>query len=107
MICVVHSYEVLPGEKREKLVEGGKKLFKYEKETFGQDVFFMISKTGKWHRIIVGGVFESMGAHEEYLKKVWADARYNELMKEIMQGQTLADFAVPGSFNTDYYEVIE
>ena len=107
MVCVVYSQEVLPGEKRDKFVEGSKKLFKYDKETFGQDAVLMVSKTGKANRVVSFWIFESVDAHDKHMKELWADAGYNELFKEIMQGQEVEDLIVPGSATTEYYDVME
>ena len=92
----------MPGKAWKDAREAGKKAFAYEKETFDHQVYFMRSQTGKRNRVVVMGLFESQRAHEEYVKKVGADARYSEIVKDV----DFADFVVPGSFTTDYYKSI-
>ncbi len=83
MILVMHSSEIVPGKDWEATAEAMKKAFKHEKTTYGQQVFFLVSATGKWNRGIVGGLFESQAAHEAYMKKLGTDAKYQELMKGV------------------------
>ena len=102
MIFVLHSYEIVPGKDWADMVEAGKKMFKHEKDTYGQQIFFLQSAVGKWNRVVVGGLFESQAAHEAYLSKLGKDAKYQELWKGVKW-----ECVVPGSGETTYYNVIE
>jgi quinol monooxygenase YgiN len=103
MVCVVYSWEVVPGKAWNETAEILKKMHQYSKETFGQESLFMVSRTGKHNRAVISEVYESMGAHEEYMKKVEADAGF----KEVMKGMDFPSFLVQGSFATEYYDVLE
>ena len=103
MICVVHSYEIVPGKDWQDAVALCKKIFLREKETYGQQVFFMQKLTGKRDNIVVAGFYESQAAHEEYVKKLGEDTAHQDLMKQAKRRETV----VPGSLETHYYNVIE
>ena len=62
----------------------------------------MQSATGKWNSVVVGGMFESQEAHEEYLRKLGSDARYQKPWEGVKWG-----CFVPGSGETTYCNVIE
>ena len=103
MICEVWSYEVVPGKAWKEVVEIGKKMFKFERETLGQNTYFMQSRTGKANRIIVMGFFESMAARDEYAEKLFANPEYKKITKDL----DFADCVVQGTMACDYYRVIE
>ena len=72
MICEIHSWEIIPGKTWEEDVEVAKRSFKFEKETYGHEVFFLRARTGKRNRVIVMGFFESIAARDEYAKKLFS-----------------------------------
>lgn len=45
------------------------------------DVYFMHALTGQRNGIVVSGFFESLGAHDDYSKKLKEDSKYQEMMK--------------------------
>ena len=103
MVCVVHKFNIIEGKEWDAVVEASKKMFKYEKQEFGQEMIFMKAVTGDTGRIMTIGFFESQQAHDEYVKK----ERKDPLFRELFEAAQIPQSVLRISPETDFFDVID
>ena len=101
---VVHSCNIIDGNDWDQAVEAAKKMFRYEKKVFGQEMILLRAMTGVTNRIMTIGFFESQEAHDDCAQKEREDPKFKGLFDE---AATLAQDVLRTPLETDFYCVID